>query len=85
MDEWTSVPSGSPWDRMKPLGSHMTTEQTNRRQEQKFRMGMKRCGFAGRGKRQGKSVRVCWAGSQHVRWHGPMGKPHLLSCDGGFL
>jgi hypothetical protein len=36
MEEWNSIPIVSLWDRMKPLGSHMTTEQTNRRQEQEF-------------------------------------------------
>jgi hypothetical protein len=41
MKEWTSVPIGSPWDRMKQLGSHTTTERTNRRQEQEFRAALK--------------------------------------------
>jgi D-alanyl-D-alanine dipeptidase len=50
MEEWTSVPIGSPWDRMKPLGSHTTSEQTNRRQEQEFKKAMKGGGFAGLGK-----------------------------------
>jgi hypothetical protein len=36
MEEWTSVPIGSAWDRMKPLGSHTTTERTNSRQEQEL-------------------------------------------------
>jgi hypothetical protein len=26
MEEWASVPIGLPWDRMKQLGTHMTTE-----------------------------------------------------------
>jgi hypothetical protein len=38
MEEWTSVPIGSPWDKMKQLGSHMTAEQTNRKQEQEFNL-----------------------------------------------
>jgi hypothetical protein len=37
MEGWTSVPIGSPWDRMKPLDIHTATERTNRRQEQEFR------------------------------------------------
>jgi hypothetical protein len=39
IEEGTSVPIGSLWDRMKHLGSHTTTE---RRQEQEFRMALKR-------------------------------------------
>jgi hypothetical protein len=31
-------PLARPWGRMKPLGSHTTTERTNRTQEQEFRM-----------------------------------------------
>jgi hypothetical protein len=54
MEEWTSVPFGSPWNTTKLQGSHMTTEQTNRRQEQEFRLVLKRGGFADLGKRQGK-------------------------------
>jgi hypothetical protein len=64
MEEWSSVPIGLLWDRMKLLGSHKTTEQTNRRQEQEFRMALKKGSFAGLGKRQGKSVRVCWCVGQ---------------------
>jgi hypothetical protein len=45
MEEWTFVPIGSPWDRMKSLGSHMTTERTNRRQEQEFVMALRRGRF----------------------------------------
>jgi hypothetical protein len=67
MEKWTPVPIGSPWDRMKPLGSHMTAERTNRKQEQEFRMTLKRSSFAGLGEREGNNVRVCWAGNQHVR------------------
>jgi hypothetical protein len=48
MEECTSVPIGCPWDTMKPLGSHMTIERTNRRQEQQFRMTLKRGSFTGR-------------------------------------
>jgi hypothetical protein len=59
MEEWTSVPIGSPRDSMKPLGSHPTTERTNRRLEQEFRMNLKMGVFAGLGKRPGRSVRVC--------------------------
>jgi hypothetical protein len=47
MEEWESVPVGSPWDGMKPLGSHKTTERTNRRPEQEFMMALKRSSFAG--------------------------------------
>jgi hypothetical protein len=36
---------------MKPLGSHMTTKRTNRRQEQEFRMALKRGSFAGPGRK----------------------------------
>jgi hypothetical protein len=53
---WTSVPTGSPWDRMKPLESHTTTERTNRRQEQEFRMALKRGSFAALGQGQRKNV-----------------------------
>jgi hypothetical protein len=52
IEEWTSIPTDSPWGRMEPLGSHMTTEGTNRRQEQKFRMALKRVGFTDLGTRQ---------------------------------
>jgi hypothetical protein len=54
MEKWASVPIYSPWDSMKSLGSHMTTERTNRREEQEFRMALKRGGFAGVGKRPGR-------------------------------
>jgi hypothetical protein len=37
MEEEASVPIGSPWGRMKPLGSHPTTGRTNRRQGQSIR------------------------------------------------
>jgi hypothetical protein len=30
-------------------------------------MTLKRCGFAGLGKKKGKSVRVWWAGNQGIR------------------
>jgi hypothetical protein len=36
MKEWNSVPIGSPWDRMKPLGSHTTAERSNGWQTQEF-------------------------------------------------
>jgi hypothetical protein len=36
IEEWAPVLIGLPWDRMKLLGSHMTTEQTSKRQEQEF-------------------------------------------------
>jgi hypothetical protein len=65
MEELTSVLIGSPWDGMKLLGCHATTEQTNRRQEQEFMMALKRGGFAGLGN-DGKNVRVCWAGNRCV-------------------
>jgi hypothetical protein len=54
MEEWTLVPTGSPMGQNETLGPHMITEQTNRRQEQEFRMALKRDDFAGLGKRQGK-------------------------------
>jgi hypothetical protein len=41
MEEWTSDSLGSPWNTTKLLGSHVTTEQINRRQEQEFMMTMK--------------------------------------------
>jgi hypothetical protein len=69
MKKWTSVPTGShKWDGMKPLGSHTTTERIRRRQAQEFRMALKRGCFAGLGKRQRKSARVCWAGNWCVKW-----------------
>jgi hypothetical protein len=52
MEEWSSVLIGSLWDRMKSLGSHTTTEQTNRRQDQEFRMVLKRGSLAGPGRGQ---------------------------------
>jgi hypothetical protein len=42
MEEWASAPTDLPWNRMKPLGYHATTERTNRRQEQEFRMALNR-------------------------------------------
>jgi hypothetical protein len=67
-EEWNSIPIGSSWDRMKPLGSHTTTDRTNRRQEQEFRKAPKTGGFAGLGKRRGEEVlRVCWTGNRRVR------------------
>jgi hypothetical protein len=54
MEEWTSVSIGLPWNRMKQLGFHTTTEQTSRRQEQEFMKTCKRSIFVGLGKRQGK-------------------------------
>jgi hypothetical protein len=45
IEKRTSVPNGSPWERMKLLGSHMTTERTNRRQEQEYMMTLKRGSF----------------------------------------
>jgi hypothetical protein len=36
MEEWTLVYIGSLGDRMKPLGSVMTTKRTISRQEQEF-------------------------------------------------
>jgi hypothetical protein len=77
IEEWTSVPIGSPWDRMKPLCCHAPTEQTNRRQEQEFMMALKRGCFAG----LGKSVRVCWAGNRCVRERGQVSE--LEECGGG--
>jgi hypothetical protein len=69
MEECNSLSTGLLWERMKLLGSHMTTVRTNRRQEHEFRMALKKSSFAGLGKRQGKSVRVCWCVGQ-----GPMCK-----------
>jgi hypothetical protein len=57
MEEWISIPIGWPWKRMKLLGSHTTTERPNRRQEQEFWLALKRGGFAGLVRRQGKYVR----------------------------
>jgi hypothetical protein len=45
MEELTSGPIGSLWDRMKPLGSHRTTERTNRRKEQESMIALKRGGL----------------------------------------
>jgi hypothetical protein len=52
---------------MKLLGSHTTTEGTNRRQEQEILMTLKRDSFASLGKIQGKYVKVCWTGNRLVR------------------
>jgi hypothetical protein len=54
MEEWTSVPIGSPWDRIKQLSSYTITKRTNRRQAQEFRMVLKRGGSAGLRKKRGK-------------------------------
>jgi hypothetical protein len=54
MEKWTSVPFGSPRNTMKLLGCHMTSERTNRRQEEEFRMALKRDCFADQRKRQRK-------------------------------
>jgi hypothetical protein len=54
IEEWTSVPIGSPWERMKPLGLHTTTERTIRRQEREFRMVLKTGDFSGLGKNKDK-------------------------------
>jgi hypothetical protein len=51
---------------MKPLGSHTTTERSNRKQRRSVLTAMKRGRFAGLGKRQGISVRLCWAGNRSV-------------------
>jgi hypothetical protein len=79
--EWISVSIGSPLDRMKLLGSHTTTERTSRKQEQEFRMAQKRGGLAGLGKRQGKSVRLCWAGNRSVMERGQVSESQV--CGGG--
>jgi hypothetical protein len=44
MEECNSFLTYLVWDKIKPVGSHTTT---NRRQEQEFRMTLKRGGFAG--------------------------------------
>jgi hypothetical protein len=62
MEERNSVSTGLLWGRMKLLGSHMTTVRTNRRQQQEFRMALKRDSIAGLGKRC-TSMLVCWAGN----------------------
>jgi hypothetical protein len=46
-EERASVKIGPSWERMKWLDSQMTTERTNRRQEQEFRMALKGGGFVG--------------------------------------
>jgi hypothetical protein len=43
-------------------------------------MALKRGGFAGLGKRLGKSVWVCWAGNPHVREGGQVSE--LQACGG---
>jgi hypothetical protein len=58
-----------PWDRMKLLGSHMTTEQTSKRQEQEFMRPWKGAFYWSR-KKTGRSVRVCWAENRCVRKRG---------------
>jgi hypothetical protein len=77
MEESTSFPIGLPWDRMKPLGSHMTTERTNRRQG--VYKALKGGVSAGLGKRQGENVRVCWAGNKHVRERGQVSESQAYS------
>jgi hypothetical protein len=60
MEEWNPVPVGSPVGQNEiaaPNSSHTTTERTNRRQKQAFRMARK-MGFAGLGKYRGEVVRV---------------------------
>jgi hypothetical protein len=42
MDEWTSIHTGLLWERMKLLSSHMAAERTPRRQEQEFKVALKR-------------------------------------------
>jgi hypothetical protein len=54
MEDWTPVPIGSPVVQNGTVGCHTTTKRTNRRQEQEFRMALKRVSFSGLGKRQGK-------------------------------
>jgi hypothetical protein len=55
MEGWTSVPIGSPVVQDETfLGSHTTTNRTNRRQVQEFRMALKRGSLAGFGRTQGK-------------------------------
>jgi hypothetical protein len=43
-----------PWDRMKPLGSYMTTERANRRKEREFRTVLEKGDFSGLGKDKDK-------------------------------
>jgi hypothetical protein len=50
IEEWASVSIGSPWERMKPMGSHTIAELTIRRQKREFRMVLETGGFAGLGK-----------------------------------
>jgi hypothetical protein len=66
MEEWTAIPINLLWDRTKLLGSHMTTEWTNRRQEHEFVGLWKGVYFAG----LGKNIRVCWAGNRCVKERG---------------
>jgi hypothetical protein len=47
VEGWNSVLSCLLWDKIKPVGSHTTTKGTNRRQDQEFRMALRRGGFAG--------------------------------------
>jgi hypothetical protein len=62
MEEWASVPIGLPWDKMKLLGSHVTTERTDKTRTGVYNT-LKRGVLAGLGKTRGKSVRVRWAGN----------------------
>jgi hypothetical protein len=52
MEEQNSVLGGSRVRQKPPtlIGSHTTTERTNRRKEQDIRMALERGGFAGLGK-----------------------------------
>jgi hypothetical protein len=81
MEEWTSFPTGSLVDIMKPLGSHTNIKRTNGRQEQEFMTTLKRGGFVGLEKRQGKVARMSLAGNQSVRDSGQVSE--LRACGGG--
>jgi hypothetical protein len=52
---------------MKLLDSHTTTKHTRRRHKDAV---LKRGTFAGLRKRQGRSLRVCWAGNRFVKESG---------------
>jgi hypothetical protein len=70
VEEGTSVPTGSPFDRTKPLGSHTTTERTNGRQEQKCMISLKRSDLLVYEKDKETGVRVCLAGNRRLRDRG---------------
>jgi hypothetical protein len=78
MEECTAVPISSPAEENETVRLSQDHRETNRRQTQKFMVALIGSGFAGLGRRQGKSVRVCWAGNRHILYS-------YMHIRGGFL